>query len=105
MTPNDLGNFLVLENCQKVQIQDVVEYIERQVKEVLRNSTIVLNNQEVGLVSSETNFNGHRPWFSCPGCHTKRSTLYKHPISGVLECRECVGLCYRKQRYKGVSLS
>lgn len=105
MSPINLGNYLVLENCSKIRVSDVISQAKKQIEDVLRSSKIEIGNQLVQLISTDTNFNGKRPWFLCPSCCTKRSFLYKHPISGLLECRKCLGLDYKDQRYKGMNQS
>ncbi len=103
MSPNDLGNYLVLENCQKLEVGTVIEQIEQQIKLMLRASQIELGDQSIQLAFTNTNFNGQRTWLVCPNCQTKRSVLYKHPILGNLGCRKCMGITYSKQRYKGMN--
>lgn len=39
---------------------------------------------------------GLRPWWRCPGCHSRRGVLYEKDHRW--RCRNCVGLTYRSQR-------
>lgn len=103
MNPIDLGNYLVLENCHKVEVSHIIKEMEQQIRVMLRASQIEFEDQLIQLASTNTNFNGQRTWLVCPNCQTKRSVLYKHPISGTLECRKCMGITYSKQRYKGMN--
>jgi hypothetical protein len=41
-------------------------------------------------------FGGSRPWWRCPGCHSRRGVLYEKDHR--FRCRRCLGLAYRSQR-------
>lgn len=43
---------------------------------------------------TESNLCGHRPWFLCPGCNERRSTLF---LGKSILCRDCHGLTYRSK--------
>lgn len=101
MLPNDLGNYLVLENCPQFRIDQFMPYI----KDGALSQEADFEGQTVLFTTSPTNFKGQRFWFVCPLCHTKRGVLYKHPFLSILQCRKCLGLNYRQQRYKGMKLS
>ncbi|WP_053773232.1 hypothetical protein [Halorubrum tropicale] len=53
----------------------------------------------VGLEYTPANFGGERPWFTCPGCRTRRGKLYKPPHRDRFRCRECHDLLYESQTY------
>jgi hypothetical protein len=56
---------------------------------------------KVELTTSKTYVGGVRYWFKCL-CGRRVGVLFVHPISNILGCRECLGLEYRKRRYKGM---
>lgn len=58
----------------------------------------------VSFEYTECNFGGVRPWFSCPGCGTRRGKLYLRPRGGRFACRECHDLGYRSSRHSGNAL-
>ena len=102
MSPNDLGSFQVLEGCRRIQIKDVLKQAKKKMMLSLSMTVLESNNQEIHLSTTQTNFSGKRLWFLCPRCGTRRSVLYSNPISEAIECRKCLGISYKQQRYKGM---
>jgi hypothetical protein len=99
MKPDDFGKKLLAEQCQKIRISDFVKASNKQIKEMLIKSSLEMEGYSILLNRSKTGFGGTRYWFSCPICHKRSGVLYKHPVSQILGCRQCLGLDYKKHRY------
>jgi len=102
LTPNDLGNFLVVENCIKIKIDDLIRKIQKDLKITLLRSQLEATGINVDFTTSPSRFNGERVWFKCPYCKRRAGTLYKNPLNDNIGCRMCLNLKYRKQRFKGM---
>ena len=102
LNPYDLGDFLVVENCYKIKVDDLVTHLQKELKKRLLEAQIVALGLSVNLTTSNTKFNGKRLWFACPNCNKRVGTLYQHPLKETLGCRTCLHLKYKKQRYKGM---
>lgn len=100
--PNDLGKYTVVENCQKINIDDLIRRANKEIKQQILQSQIGVMGFELSLSTSRTRFNGERYWFLCPLCTCKVGTIYKHPVSQLVGCRNCLGIQYKKQRFKGM---
>lgn len=96
--PNDLGE--IAENCQKIRIDDFVRQVNKRLKQELLGSSIKALGISISLTSSKTRFGGSRYWFLCPLCIKRRGVLYRR--GPLVACRVCLGLGYRKQRYRGM---
>ena len=48
------------------------------------------------LTWTRCNYGGRRPWFVCPGCHSRVAVLYGG--RSLFACRRCYGLAYESQR-------
>ncbi len=101
MHPNDFGKLLV-EDCQKIKIWDLV----RKYQDVIIRSAIQAEVEsmgiKIGFTSTTTGFGGKRVWFTCPLCQQRVGILYYHPFKPPISCRKCLGLRYKKSRYKGM---
>ena len=95
----DLGFSLVAENCQKIKIEDLVREAKKTLKVRLVEAQIEALGVSLQLTTSKTRFNGERLWFVCPLCSKRVGTLFSN---GSVGCRKCLGLVYKKQRYKGM---
>lgn len=102
LTPNDLGNLLVLENCTKIRVDDLIRKVQKELKISLLRAEIEALGIKVSLTTSKTRFKGERFWFICPNCEKRVGTLYKYPLGVTVGCRNCFNLKYRKQRFKGM---
>ena len=96
--PNDLGE--IIENCQKIRIDDFVREVNKRLKKELLKSSIEVLGVTILLTTSKTRFGGIRYWFLCPLCNKRRGVSYSK--SSKIGCRVCLGLKYRKQRYNGM---
>lgn len=101
--PNDLGKYIVAENCQKIEIDDLIRKANREIKQRILQSQIEVMGFELKLSTTRTRFNGERYWFLCPICNSRVGTIYKSPFNNQVGCRSCLGLLYKKQRFKGMS--
>jgi hypothetical protein len=105
MNPNDLGDFsklgIVAENLIKVNINDLIKQVNNRLKATLVGSELEVAGFKVELQTSKTGFGGERLWFACPNCGCRVGTLFR-PTEGGLGCRKCLGLKYKKQKYKGM---
>lgn len=96
--PYDLGE--ILENTQKVKIDDLVRRAKSEFKLQFIKSSVEMNGVNISLTSSKTRFGGLRLWFLCPNCNKRRGVLYSK--NNKVACSICLGLKYRRQRYKGM---
>ena len=95
---NNLGE--IVENYQAIRIDDLVRKVNSGLKAKLLQSEVETLGYQINLTTSKTRFGGNRFWFLCPLCNERRGVLYLRN-SGVAY-RVCLGLKYRKQRYKGM---
>src|SRR3989344_1121738 len=102
MRPNDLGKTSLVEQCRKISMREYLSRARGKLKEALISSELSIFDTPIGFTTSRTGFNGTRHWFACPGCGRRAGVLFVHPISQQIGCRLCLGLEYRKRRYKGV---
>ena len=102
ISPYDLGEFQLVDTAQRINIDELVNRVKKELKIRLLQAKIEALGIEVQLATSKTRFNGDRFWFLCPICQIKVGTLYKHPLQDILGCRNCLALKYRKQRFKGM---
>jgi len=102
MNPNDFGKKLLVENCQKISIDGFLRIAKSKIKETLLTSIITVGNTSLTLKSTKTGFGGKRYWFACPICTNAVGALFIHPVRQTTGCRVCLGLDYRKRRYKGM---
>ena len=103
LRPDDLGKKLLVEECQKISINTFLKQVKNKLKETLMLSQVEILNRNIELTTSNMHFGGSRNWFKCPLCTRKVGTLFVHPISNQIACRVCLGLEYRKRRYKGMA--
>jgi len=102
METNDLGKILT-EECQKISIVDFSRQAKAKLKEAIMSSQVEVFDKNITLLTSRVNFGGVRYWFKCPLCDKRVGVLYIHPVSQKVGCRVCLGLQYRKARYKGMA--
>ncbi len=102
MKPNDFGKKFLTDQCQQIRLSDFIRKTRDEVRRTLLQSSIQAEGYDILLNRSKTGYDGTRYWFSCPICLSRAGVLYKHPVSGVLGCRRCLRLDYRKHRYKGM---
>lgn len=102
MSPHDFGKKFLTDQCQQIRLSDFIRKTKPQLKETLLQSVIETEGYRLLLNRSKTGFGGLRYWFVCPTCQRRAGVIYKHPVSKSLGCRRCLGLDYRKHRYKGM---
>jgi hypothetical protein len=102
LNPNDLGKKYLVEQCQKIKIDDFLKTYRGKLKELIISSELEALGFQIGLTTTKTCYNGLRYWFKCPGCDRRAGVLLKHPLSNKIGCRTCLNLEYRKRRYKGM---
>ena len=111
--PNDYGdcNFssshegegcLLVDECEKVRIDTLLRVALFELKKSLIQSQLEAEGFVIGLLTSKAGFGGQRLWFECPKCKKRVGTFYKHPLSGLVACRRCLGLKYRGSAKKGM---
>ena len=101
LKPNDLGKKYLVEDCQKISIVSFSREAKRKLKESFISSEIEMAGIKVELTTTKTYVGGVRYWFKCI-CGRRVGVLLIHPMSNTLGCRECLGLEYKKRRYKGM---
>lgn len=102
LSPNDLGKKCLVEDCQKIRIEDFLKIYRNKLKELVLTSELEVLGFKTGLTTSKTCYNGIRFWFKCPLCGLRVGVLFKHPLTNAVGCRRCLKLEYRKRRYKGM---
>lgn len=95
-------NSFLVEECRKVDITDLLRIALFELKKTLIQSQLQAEGIDVNLLTSKAGFGGKRLWFECPTCKKRVGTFYKHPLSGLVACRECLGLRYRSSAKKGM---
>ncbi len=66
----------------------------REQTRMLCSQLVEIQEQQVELSTSSTNFGGERYWFLC-GCWRQVGKLYLPPGEGVFRCRKCYNLIHR----------
>jgi len=102
LNPNDLGKKCLVEECQKIRIEDFLRTYRNKLKELILTSELEVSGLKVELATSKTCYNGIRFWFQCPLCNKRAGVLYRHLLTNEIGCRQCLNLEYRKRRYKGM---
>jgi len=102
MTVNNLGRNLLIEDCHKVAVSDVLQKYRVNIKETMLRSQFEMMSVDVHLTTTCTGNKGTRFWFVCPNCERRVGVLLIHPLQGELGCRKCLNLEYKKRRYKGM---
>lgn len=100
--PYDFGKINLADVCQKIKIDDLVRVLKKDLKRKLITSQLNSLGYDINLVTSKTKFSGERIYFVCPNCNLRVGVIYKHPTLNILGCRTCLGIKYRKRRYKGM---
>ena len=100
LSPYDLGNFFVAENCQRISVDELVRKANKMLRRRLVEAQIEALGISVQLATSKTLFHGERFWFLCSLCGKRKGVLYRHPAVGLIGCRTCLKLKYIKQRFK-----
>lgn len=102
MRPNDFGKTFLVEECQKISISSFSKRAKERLKDVLLSSEIELAGLKLELTTSPVHFGGIRYWFKCPLCSKRVGTVFVHSLNAQMGCRMCLGLEYRKRRFKGM---
>lgn len=100
--PYDFGKNNLVEQCQKIRIDDIIREINKEAKKQMIQAYIESLDIELKLITSHTRFNGVRYWFSCPICRKRVGVIYQHPFNTLVGCRSCLSLRYKKRRFKGM---
>lgn len=102
MKPNNFGEKTLVDLCVRVDISTLLKKFRMSVKQLFLRTELELFNTKVSLTTSQTGYGGVRFWFKCPLCLKRVGVLYRHPLSGLVGCRNCLNLDYKKRRYKGM---
>lgn len=102
LNPNNLGKKCLVEECQRIKIQDFLKAYRTKLKPQILSSELEIAGLKIDLITSKTCYNGLRFWFGCPNCKKRVGVIFVHPINKKLGCRTCLNLEYRKRRYKGM---
>ncbi len=98
--PYDLGRNNVVENCKQIEINSLIKNVNRKLKYSLLQQEMEISGINVSICTSKTRFNGERLWFVCPRCKKRVGILYFQ--DNLVECRTCLRLYYKNQRYKNM---
>ena len=102
LSPNNLGKKCLVEECQKIRIEDFLKSYRNKLKELILTSELEALGLKIELATSKTCYNGIRFWFKCPLCERRVGVLLKYPLTNEIGCRQCLNLEYRKRKYKGM---
>ena len=102
LKPNDLGKKYLVEECQKIRIENFLKSYRNKLKELILASELEALGIRIELTTSKTCYNGTRFWFKCPLCGKRIGVILKHPLTDQIGCRQCLNLEYRKRLYKGM---
>jgi len=103
ISPYDLGLNNFVEERETIKIQDFIRQAQKQMKLAMIKSQIeAMGGTGIELSATKTRFGGERLWFVCPLCKRRAGCLYRGTSGATLGCRVCLGLMYRKQKYKGL---
>jgi len=102
LTANDFGNKILVEDCQKIRIDDTLKSVKDKWKDLLLRAELEAAGINIDLTTSKTLYDGVRFWFKCPLCESRVGVIYQHPLDGSVGCRKCLNLDYSKRRYKGM---
>lgn len=102
MTNIDLGKTFLVEECDKIEVSNLLREYRVKLKEYFLRSKFEITDVEIRLTTSKTGNCGTRFWFVCPQCEKRVGVLFKHPILSLVGCRQCLNLEYRKRRFKGM---
>ena len=100
MTLNNLGK--TVEQHQAIRIADLLVKYRLKIKESMLENSIEISGHNIELATSKTGNGGTRYWFKCPLCSRRAGMLFVGSPSSPIACRQCLGIYYRKQRYKGM---
>jgi hypothetical protein len=100
INPYDLGATQLVESYQKLNINELVDNAQKQLKLRLVEAQIDVLGITINLMTSKTRFNGERIWFQCPRCNRRSGIILRN--ENLIGCRQCLSLKYKKQRYKGM---
>lgn len=100
LNPNDLGNFLTVEGCRKIDINSLVREVNKDLKRAILEAKIQVFNQKIELTTTKTRFGGERLWFICPKCKKRVGNLYQNKRK--IGCRHCLNVSYINQRYRNM---
>lgn len=100
--PYDLGKINLVSQYQKLDINDIVKKTTAGLKKEFLKSRISALGLKIDLTTSTTRFHGKRIWFECPICKRRTGVIFADTIRTQLGCRKCLGLKYKKQRFKGM---
>ena len=89
----------LVEQSQKININDLVKSIKSELKYIQLKSRIEALGQTLEVTTTPCHFGNSRYWFICPLCKQRVGTLFKPPDNSVLLCRKCHNLTYLKSRY------
>ena len=96
----DLGRNSIVEYAQAIDINRIVKVAKERYKLALVEAQIEAVGTKVAICTTKTRFMGTRLWFICPQCNKRKGKLYS--FKSVVACRQCCGLKYKDQRYKGM---
>lgn len=98
---NNLGT-ISIEDCSIVSMNELLISIKNDYSLAIEKLYIEVAGVKVKLLSSLLASGGKRLWFQCPNCKRRVYKLRVHPDGSKVGCQSCLGLLYKKQRYKGM---
>lgn len=97
MSLNDFGKKWLVEDCQKIEMKEILQETKKQLLQQLLHAQIEAYGIQTEILHSPTGNGGKRWWFACPQCNKRKGVLYKHPFTTQIACRDCLQLRYKKQ--------
>jgi len=100
LNPSDLDKNQSLENLTKINIDQFVRQVNKDLKRSLLESRLETIYGNLSLTTTRTRFEGSKYWFICPKCLGRAGTLYLSENLAKFICRKCQRILYYKQKYK-----
>lgn len=97
---NHLGNVLV-EDCSRFDLKMFTEAYQKLKSNLIADLASQAMGVSVNVAETKLHHGSSRLWLVCPSCNKRCATLFQHPDTLKVGCK-CLGLTYRKQRYKGM---
>lgn len=92
--PYDFDKNNYVEDSVVLNIDSFLQELWKSFLASIQTHGTQINEVEVKVATTKTNFDGLRYWFKCPICNKRVKILYAHPRYNKVACRDCLGLKY-----------
>lgn len=97
MTNNNFDKKRLAEDCQKMDMKDLLKLAKERLKRELLSLEIESQGIKTNVTTSITGNGGIRHWFTCPLCKKRKRILYRDLNHAIIGCRNCLKLSYFSQ--------